>query len=83
MPEFLGFRPTLEGSEAVPIRPLISNQLFRLNHKVEIAVLCRDVNLGSGFGELLGFLLHPLRQRFFLGDALFGGVLADVFADFH
>ena len=26
---------------------------------------------------------HPFLQRLFLGDALFGGVFADVFGDLH
>ncbi len=41
------------------------------------------VNLRAFFHELLGLLFHPLLQRLFLGDALFGGVFADVFGDFH
>jgi len=39
------------------------------------------VKLAALFGELAGLLFHPLLQRFFLGDALFGGVFTDVFGD--
>ena len=41
------------------------------------------VNLRALFHELLRLFFHPLLQRSFLGDALFGGVFADVFGDFH
>jgi hypothetical protein len=42
-----------------------------------------DASLSSCIRKLIEYFLHALRQCFFLGDALFGGVLADVLADFH
>jgi hypothetical protein len=41
------------------------------------------VKFVSIFSKLFGFFLHALLQRLFLGDALFGGVFADVFGDLH
>ena len=41
------------------------------------------VNLRAFFHKLLRLGFHALLERLFLGDALFGGVFADVFGDLH
>lgn len=41
------------------------------------------VNFRACFHELLRFLFHPTLERFFLGDGLFGGVVADGLGDLH
>ena len=41
------------------------------------------VNLRAFFHKLLRLFFHPFLQRLFFGDALFGGVFADVFGDLH
>ena len=41
------------------------------------------VNLRALLDELLRLLFHALLQRRLLGEALFGGVFADVLGDFH
>jgi len=56
---------------------------IQLNHRRYAAGSGRNVNLSPRFGEFLGFLLHPFRQRFFPGDALFRRILPDILADFH
>ncbi len=41
------------------------------------------VNLGTLLDELTGLFFHALLQGLLLGDALLGGVFADVFGDLH
>lgn len=55
----------------------------RRNTTGESPVLPFRVNLVSLLGELTGFFFHSLLQSFLFGDALFGGVFADVFGDLH
>src|SRR5665213_114003 len=76
LPEFLAFQPALDGREPIPFGPFACNQLFRLNHAKWITDLSFRVNLISFFGKLPRLFFHPLLQRLFLGDALFGGVFA-------
>jgi hypothetical protein len=49
----------------------------------ESPVLPFHINFTALIRKLTAFFFHPLFQRFFLGEALFGGVFADVFGDLH